>query len=270
MKKIAILSVSGSGRKRTLPALKNSDIAKVVAIHGRNQQKVDALGAEWGLDAFSSLNELADAEFDVLYVASPPFLHRDQIEALAYLDKPIICEKPLCVSKPDVDFFRAHFEAKTSFMLAHHLRHQKAIRRIKEIVDTKLLGNVRSALFQWNFPLNKEAPSAIWKLNPKLGGNNPFFDAGIHTIDMAILLFGKPLNIFASGFKGEEEGIYETASALLRFDSCNVTLNASARQSIVGNDLTIYFEKGFLRAPSAFTEKSISEVLVSTEGRETV
>lgn len=270
MKKIAIISASGSGRKRTLPALKNSEIAQVTAIHGRDKQKIEELGTEWEVNSFTDLEELSAADFDILYIASPPFLHKEQIAALEHLGKPIICEKPLCITESDTDYFKTTLGANSNFMLAHHLRHQKAVRRIKNIVDSNTLGSVRSASFQWNFPLNKTAPSATWKLNPQLGGNNPFFDAGIHAIDMAILLFGKPHSVFSSAFMGPEEGMYETVSSLMRFDNFNISLNASSKQTIIGNDLVIHFENGTIRSPQAFTEKSMSKLVISSETGETI
>lgn len=262
MKKIAILSASGSGKKRTIPALKNSSVAKVVAIHGRPSDKLHGLSKEVGIQAFTTLEEIENLDFDILYIASPPFLHADQLERFAKKSIPIICEKPLCVSREDKTEIERIVSAP--FMVANHLRHQKAIKEIKDLIQSSELGEVQFAQFQWNFQLNKSAPSAEWKLNPTLGGDNPFYDAGIHVIDMAIHLFGKPRRVYATGRPAPEKGRFENATAMIQYDNFNLVLNSSSVQTLVGNDLLVYFENGFVRAPQAFSEKSITEFFVHT------
>ena len=260
MKKIAILSATGSGKKRTIPALSKSQIAKVVAIHGRPSEKLQELSSETGIPSYSTLDEVESLDFDILYVASPPFLHVEQLVRFAKKGIPIICEKPLCISPDDTEHLRTL--KRVPFMVAHHLRHQTAIRDIEEIISTEALGEIRFAQMQWNFPLNKTAPNAKWKLDPELGGDNPFYDAGIHVIDMSIHLFGVPEKVYATGQRGPESGRYESATCLAQYGNFSVVMNASSVQTLVGNDLLIYFQNGYVRAAGAFSEKSITELSV--------
>ena len=44
---------------------------------------------------------IADAEFDIAVVCSPPFLHREQLEMLLRAGLPTLCEKPLALSQKD-------------------------------------------------------------------------------------------------------------------------------------------------------------------------
>lgn len=265
MKKIAILSASGSGKKRTIPALSKSEIAKVVAIHGRPSEKLQELSKVAGIATYSTLDEIEGLDFDILYVASPPFLHFEQLARFAKKGRPIICEKPLCISQDDTEKFRRI--KNVPFMVAHHLRHQPAIKDIKEIISSNSLGEIRFAQMQWNFPLNTTAPSAKWKLDPSLGGDNPFYDAGIHVIDMSIHLFGMPTKLYASGQRDSERNRYESATCFAQHANFNVVMNASSVQTLVGNDLLIYFKNGHIRAEEAFSEQSIRKLYIFKSDR---
>lgn len=51
--------------------------------------------ADWGLDAYASLDELLDAGVDVVDLCTPPALHEAQINACLEAGVHVICEKPL-------------------------------------------------------------------------------------------------------------------------------------------------------------------------------
>src|SRR4051794_4775570 len=76
--RVVVVSCTGSGRKRTLPALHESSICEVVAVHGRDASTLIRVADEFGVPAhFTSLEAMiAAGGFDMAVVCSPPFLHR--------------------------------------------------------------------------------------------------------------------------------------------------------------------------------------------------
>ena len=101
MVRVGIVSATGTGRKRTLPAMLASETCKVTAVHGRDEAKVRKLGKDFSLKhVYTDLGSMiADGEFDIAVVCSPPFLHLSQLEMLLEAGVPTLCEKPLAFSE---------------------------------------------------------------------------------------------------------------------------------------------------------------------------
>ncbi len=263
-----IASATGSGLKRTIPALQTSDVVKIVGAQGRSIQKLDRIKAQYkdifiSTDLESLINRL---DSNILYIASPPFLHKEQILMAIRHRKIAICEKPLALDINDcIEIYKNVKTSGNKFMLAHHLRHQKCIEDIKIIISSRILGEVKGGHFQWNFMLNQNSNKAVWKLEPTLGSSNSFFDAGVHLIDMAICLFGTPKEVFASGYHNVKDSYYDSVTCQLLYDKYSVSASSSQTQSTIGNDLNIYFERGSIFVKSAFSEKASTEMFIESE-----
>lgn len=263
-----VTSATGSGLKRTIPALQSSNIVKVIGAQGRSSQKLDGLKSQYNLSVSTDLEALVSRlDSNVLYVASPPFLHKEQVLTGIKYGKIIICEKPLSLSIDDsVEIYKAVKKSGTKFMLAHHLRHQKCVEDIKSIINSKTLGKVKGGHFQWNFMLNQKSANASWKLDSTVGSKNSFFDAGIHAIDMAMCLFGIPKEVFANGFNNIKNDYYDSVDCQLIYDGYSIMSSSSQTQTTIGNDINIYLEKGSIFVKNAFSEKSSSEIIIESEG----
>lgn len=271
-KRLVIVGATGSAYKRTIPALKNSQVCEVSAIQGRNLQKLKTVAEKHLIPRRykDAQMMLADADYDLLYIATPPFLHLKDIRLALTTSKPIICEKPLCRTYKEAKEIRTLF-AKTSvpFMLAHHLRHQQAVLDIRKAISTNRIGKVVSAWCQWGYRLNPASPNATWKLQTDSGGSGPFADAGIHVIDLALFLFSRPKAVLAHSFSLEFAGHDDNATALLMYDGMTVVLNASQTMPEADNHLLIHGTDGRIECPGAFGESSIRRVVFSSGKSET-
>ena len=119
--KIAVIGATGSAYKRTLPALENSDICRAVI----------------GESYTSEEQMLARADYDMVFIANPPFMHRESIARAVKTGKPILCEKPLAQNAAEAVACAELLEDYGGgFAVAHHLRHQKAFADIKEILHS--------------------------------------------------------------------------------------------------------------------------------------
>lgn len=198
---------------------------------------------------------LKTAKFDVLFIASPPFLHEQQIEAAVATGKPVVCEKPLAPNLASA--LRIAEVVKASgrpFMLAHHLRHHPMLMRVKDLITSGELGAIRRADFEWSFSLNRDASNARWKADPELGGPTALYDAGIHAVDLAIHLFGAPSLVFGATFNTAAIQTADNAIALLQYPDLLVTVSASQVLRNSPNDLLIEGEQGYVTAPAFLRE----------------
>lgn len=274
--KLSIIGATGTTYKRTIPALVNSDVCDVVAIQGRNLDKLKKIQREYKIrDIYTDISEmLTTTECDCIYIGTPPFLHEEEVALAASTLKPIICEKPFSMDYETgvrISKLLSAYNDRT-FMIAHHLRHQKAITDIKVFIENGEIGKLLNASMQWGFEMNLNAPNAIWKLNPELGGKGTFSDNGIHIVDLAIHLFGTPNKISGNILKVRSKETFDNETGFLVYDNnlC-VQLQSSQSMKYSGNHILIYGDKGSIEAFYAIGEKSIRQIIVkSAEKQETL
>ncbi len=260
MLKVGLISGTGSGLKRTLPALSNSSIARVSVVHGRDLPTLNRIADDFKVDVTTNIDYVLRSDVDLLYVASPPAQHLEQLRQVHTSGLPIIVEKPLCLTAEDTEEIRK-LEV-SQLMVAHHLRHQESMRTIRSVVRDGTLGPVRSAVFQWNYLLSPEAKNARWKNDLALGGAHALYDAGVHLVDLAQFLFGLPKSVEALGRLDGYTGRYPDVVASLEYDRFFVTLSAATNSDAVSNDLFIQFAGGSIFIANAFSETASEELIM--------
>lgn len=273
MFRIGIISGTGTGQKRTLPALARSKVCQVSVVHGRDDGRLHEVEERYP-HVLTATNlrdfaELAD-RYDIVYVASPPFLHAEHIGFAKDLDKPILCEKPLVASRSDMARVASVLGDETlPFAVAHQVRHQPILRDLHQMVRAQSHGSPRSVRMQWSFWLDHGKSSAQWKLDPSLGGPNALFDAGIHAVDLALFLFGQPTEISAFGHRHRSSRTDDTVLAILVYDNFSLQINASQSASSSANDLSIAFADTMVRLPGVLGELGGSEIeMLDDTGRD--
>jgi predicted dehydrogenase len=271
--RVALVSASGTGRKRTLPALRDSNSCRVTALHARDEARVLQLGEDFGVPhVYTDLERMiSDGQFDVAVVCSPPFMHLQQLEMLMRAGIPTLCEKPLALSEKDALVIEAMADgSSTLVMVAHQLRHQNTYAEIRLALAAGEIGEVESACLEWSFLLDHADPKAVWKLDPALNGPTCLTDAGVHCLDVAIGLFGPGALWGANSHARQGAGVIEACDLLAVHSGVRVTYEVSRSQAPVANHLVITGSKGEIVAPHFFTESSAPLVRVLTEGAERV
>lgn len=271
--RMVITGATGSGFKRTIPGVSESDLCEIVAIQGRNKEKLSKICNQFDIKNYyiDETEMLSKEEYDLIYIANPPFMHFDSINKAVRTGKAIICEKPLDSSYNNALKIQNLLKGYSSpFMVAHHLRHQKAYDDIKTMLREGKIGQVEHAYFQWGFHLNAEASNAKWKLDSTLGGGGTFSDNGIHIIDMIIGLFGKPEGLYGHCFKEAFDNVFDNETAMLCYKNNTVILNSSQNMLSPGNHILIYGTEGKIESFGAIGEKSISKLIITSNGKEEV
>lgn len=99
-----------------------------------------------------------------------------------------------------LDEWNEEHTSKVKCCVAHYRRHLKLFLDVKDIIDRKLIGDIRSCQIRTNRPkkpneidANSNKGNSNWRLNPKISGGGLFHDLAPHQIDILIYLFGSPL-----------------------------------------------------------------------------
>ena len=103
MVKIAIIGAGFMGQTHAA-AYGEIENAKLTAICDRSQEGREAFAEKFGCPAFADFETmLAGAEFDVVDICLPTFLHEEYVGLAARAKKDIFCEKPFTLSVASLD-----------------------------------------------------------------------------------------------------------------------------------------------------------------------
>lgn len=135
-----------------------------------------------------------DPEIDVICIASPNGVHKEQLEAAIAANKHIYCDKPVVGNVTEADALErtlksADYTAKHQMVL--QCRFFPAIMRAKQLVDEGFLGRIAHYRAAYLHSSNIDPNKALhWKSDKSRGGGGVFFDMGVHTLDMMTHLVG--------------------------------------------------------------------------------
>lgn len=164
-------------------------------VYSRSREKGQSFADETGaLRVFTSLEELAESDTDLVYVASPNVCHYSQCKALLEAGKHVICEKPITITADQFsELVALAREKKLVYFEAIMYMHSEGRKVLRSAVAE--IGNIRSASFDFS-QLSSKYPALVRGelpniFNPemKTGALN---DLGIYCVYPAVDLFGVP------------------------------------------------------------------------------
>ncbi len=216
-----IIGCGGIARRRMIPALSLCKESRVVAVMDVNKTAADEVAAEIGAKAYyTEADLLADPSVTCVYIATPVFLHKDQVFRAAAAGKHILLEKPIALSISDAEEMvaackNAGIYLTEGYMMKHHALNCMA----KDLVHSGGLGQVvyaRAQLTCW-YP---DMPG-VWRQDPKLSGGGALMDMATHSYDLLQYIIGsKVVEVFAYTanltFKYPVE---DSSTTLLRFEN---------------------------------------------------
>jgi len=187
---------------------------------------------------------LADPGVDLIVIATPNTTHFDLAAKALQAGKHVVVDKPFTVSSTDADKLIA-LSSKVGRVLSvfQNRRWDGDFLTVRQLLAEKCLGR----LVEYESRFDRFRPAlkpGAWR-EELLPGSGVLFDLGSHLIDQAVVLFGRPLGIFAD-LRTQRDG----AAAL---DSFELHLEYSAL-------------KVTLKAGSLVCEPSPRFVLYGTEG----
>ncbi len=219
-----VVGAAGIADRRTIPEgiipAANSELA---AIMSPPDTGVEQLSEKYGgVPGFTELETMLDSvELDACYVASPPHVHLEQIQACAQRGLHILCEKPLDITVGGAQCVAAVCEEAgvklgIGFMMPfHHLAGEA-----KRLVADGVLGKVVSARAQFGFDY-PPIPGAFRQIK-ELHRGGVFMDVGNHGAGLLEFMLdaqGESGMAMTANIVHEYAGGEDSAIALLQFDN---------------------------------------------------
>ena len=190
----------GIGRSHIVEGyLPNADKFRLVALCDLNQEKLDQVGEEFGIERrvvnFDDLLGMDD--IDVIDVCTPPGAHLSMVSAALKAGKHVVCEKPLVGSLKDVDaIMELEKNAKGLLMPVFQYRFGDGIEQAKAVIDAGIAGKAYCGTVETMW--RREAPyyAVPWrgKWKTELGG--VLMGHAIHPHDIFTYLMGDIARMF--------------------------------------------------------------------------
>lgn len=227
--------------------LKQDDRARITWVNSASEATTRSAAEELGAEKWSLNYQdvLADPAVQAVIIATPPYLHAEQLAAALEAGKHVLLEKPLAESPESVEkIVETAAKHPGRLVLEASCRHTRLTRKfqfIKNFIASGKLGQVyhihhnhltRGTFIEWN-------PKGAWAMNKALAGGGPFIDWGVYDLSFHLgLLDDRPELLSLRRFSRND---LRDVSKLVAFS--DIEQHGAAWLEFSGG-LTYYYERG--------------------------
>lgn len=259
--KWGVIGCGGIADRRTIPGMMLANNAELIAVMDANYEAAERVKNKYGAKyAFDDMNEvLAIDEIDAVYIASPVFCHKEQVEAACKAGKHILLEKPIGLNIAESEEIEkickdAGIKLGVGFMMRYAAYHEK----MKEIIAEGKIGKLVSARAE--FTCWYPTMDNCWRQEANLSGGGAMMDMGIHCIDLIRYITGAEFTETA-GLIGnqvfEYKGVEDAGYLIGRMDNgavAYVGANFNIPDEIAKCSLEFYGTSGCITAVGTLSQ----------------
>lgn len=238
--------IIGAGRiaEKMAYTIMNMPEVNMYAIASRSIEKALAYKEKYNMqEAYGSYEELVkDSNVDVIYIATPHSLHYEQTKMCLENGKHVLCEKAFTVNAKQAEEIIQLSEEKGLFLgEAMWTRFMPLIKKLQEILDKKIIGDISTMTANLNFPmLHKER-----LIKPELAGG-ALLDVGIYPLTMASVVMGDDIDYISATGVLTDEGVDKIGQYTLVYKNGTMADLNSGMCSLGDGKAVIYGTNGFI------------------------
>jgi predicted dehydrogenase len=196
------------------PAFNKVENSSLVAVMRRDAAKAQDYAQRHGVPKwYNHANDLInDEEVNAIYIATPPAFHEEYAIAAINAGKPVYIEKPMALNYASANMIgKIAKEKNVKISVAHYRRGQPLFSEVKQLLEDKIIGDVRFAKLEfYKKQLEREAlniPKVAWRVDPAIAGGGLFHDIAPHQVDLMYWFFGAIEK--ASGYSTNQAKMYK-------------------------------------------------------------
>jgi phthalate 4,5-cis-dihydrodiol dehydrogenase len=213
---------------------------EVLGFSGAEPGSAEAIGAEFGRAAFSSLEDLLAHAPDAVILATPHATHAPLAVQVLEADIPVLVEKPLAITTEQCDELIGVEAASTAFgMVGHLMRWAPAHQQARTLVETGAIGRIVAAESRRIVPWGADARRP-WQTERAAGGGM-WLIQGVHVIDQLTWLLGtRPTSIIglSETRSHPEQDADDLGVAIAQFGQVPVTITVAGTRSTASDVVT--------------------------------
>ncbi len=157
---------------------------KLIGMAGTNRQAAHAAAQRFGIPDIEDVDKLlAREDIDLVYIATPPFLHHPQAIAALNAGKHVICEKPLAMTLEHADAMIATARNRDRLLTVNLMqRYNPVYQAVKRLIESQTLGDLLHGYFE-NYASDENLPPEHWFWDRSKSGGI-FIEHGVHFFDL--------------------------------------------------------------------------------------
>jgi predicted dehydrogenase len=157
---------------------------KLTAMAGTHRQAAYAAAQRFGIPDIEDVDKLlARSDVDLVYIATPPFLHHNQAMAALAAGKHVICEKPLAMTTAQAGQMIATARRHNRLLVANLMqRYNPLYAAVSRLISTRTLGELLHGYFE-NYASDENLPPEHWFWDRAKSGGI-FIEHGVHFFDL--------------------------------------------------------------------------------------
>ena len=192
-----IIGCGNVTEKKSGPAFNKIEGSKLVAVMRRDPAKAEDYARRHGVPKFYSDATLLinDPDVNAVYIATPPDTHAKYAIAVMKAGKTVYVEKPMARTIAECEEMnRVSEETGQPLFVAYYRRRLPVFLKIKELIDNKVIGDIKYLHVELHNPLKPEEIDPDkrpgWRVFPEISGGGHFYDMAAHEFDYLEYLLG--------------------------------------------------------------------------------
>ncbi|TQD27273.1 UDP-N-acetylglucosamine 3-dehydrogenase [Methanolobus vulcani] len=183
MLRVGVIGAGAMGKNHIRIYSEMPDV-ELAGISDIDKDLVESLAQQYNTKAFTDYKEMLASGIDAVSIVVPTKMHRqvaiDAIEAGAH----VLVEKPIADTVENADAIIDAAKKKGRLVMVGHIeRFNPAVIKLKEIIDSGLLGKIVSI-----------STTRVGPYNPRIRDVGVILDIGVHDIDVISYLYGSDIN----------------------------------------------------------------------------
>ncbi len=182
---------------------------ELVGLCDVDRNRAQSLARMYNTTPYFDHRELLRQELDAVSVVVPTTLHTEIALDAIGSGSHLIVEKPIADTLDNADrIINAAHDAKVKLMVGHVERFNPAVLKLKEIIDSGMLGKIVSI-----------SSRRVGPFNPRIRDVGIIMDLGVHDIDVISYLYGRKINEVYTIAGSDIHTFEDHATILLRCDT---------------------------------------------------
>jgi predicted dehydrogenase len=157
---------------------------QLAGMAGTHREAAQAAAKRFGIPNIQEVEALVQRpDIDLVYIATPPFLHHPQALLALQAGKHVTCEKPLALTAEQADELIATAAERDLLVIANLMqRYNPLFDTVRRLVQSKVLGELLHAFFE-NYATDEGLPAEHWFWDRDKSGGI-FIEHGVHFFDL--------------------------------------------------------------------------------------
>lgn len=217
------------------------------------------------INCFSSVEESLEQNFDGYIISTPPFTHAKLAKLIISYNKPLLVEKPLCISVLEAKEIKSDLEKYDGMLIVGHLLlFHPAIQKIKSMIDEGKIGEIQYIYSnRLNYGKVRTNENVFWSFAPHDISLFQFFSNSF------------PSKVLSVGGDFLQKGIHDTTITYLKYPNGiegHIYVSwlhpfKEHRLVVIGSKGSLHFEDSAENKPLLFYEKDGSKDTLSFKSK---